>query len=152
MNMVFDSGCTPADIYESIGLEAYEYGDLDGARLMFETSVEHAEKDELAGERLLSKLNNLAIVYDQLDMARESDFTFQRAITRCNDDLGFDHKLFPKLLRNYAILLARRDDSLLAEGVEACAEAMELSSFRNQPYQLFNGVIANETHVIERVA
>jgi tetratricopeptide (TPR) repeat protein len=141
----------PTDIYAMVGLDAYQSGDYEGARAIFETGLAMA-RDEGDTETIISFLNNLAAAYDALETPAEAEEAFQEALCVAVQKLVATHPRLSGLLHNYAVLLSRHEDELLAEGMHACAEAMHLHTYRYLPYALFESKAPGLHELIEQVA
>lgn len=150
MNDLTASQYTVSDVFESVGIDSYRAGDVDDAHVMLHAALEYAEREGENGERLLTKLNNLAVVKDALGELETAERLFQRALECVNNDLGLEFDRLPMLLCNYSILLGKRNEDLLSEGMSICSELIHSICPRKYPTLL--AVKPNTTQIMEKVA
>lgn len=127
-----DGRWSVADVYEHTGLNCYLLGDLEDAKTMLKSAVEHGEKEDDDSEFMVSKYHNLAVVYFELNDLKQSDELFHQALQCFVDNPNMDPEKLALLLSNYSLLMDRRKDSVLSEAFSVCAEFVKSTWFAAQ--------------------
>ncbi|MDP8244326.1 MAG: hypothetical protein P9L94_09620 [Candidatus Hinthialibacter antarcticus] len=132
-----DGRWTVADVYEHTGLNCHMLGDLEDAKVMLTSAVEHGEQDNDDAEFLVSKYHNLAVIYFELNDFKTSDEYFHNALQCFVDNPNMDPEKLALLLNNYSLLMDRRKDSVLSEAFSICAEFVSSTWFASQENESF---------------
>lgn len=125
MTEIIGTQYTVSDVFECVGIDSYRGGDVDDAHVMLHAALEYANREGESGERLLTKLNNLAVVKESLGEVEAAENLFQRALECVQAELSFEFDRLPLLLCNYSILLGKRNEDLLSEGMSICSELIQ---------------------------
>ncbi len=113
---------TIADVYEHTGINCYNLGDLEDAKIMLLSAVEHGESEDDDAEFMVSKFHNLAVVYFELNEYKKSDLFFHKALKCFVENPSMDAEKLTLLLNNYSLLMEQRNESVLSEAFSICAE------------------------------
>ena len=114
------------DLFEEKAIAAFANGNYSLARDFLEAALAEMDLFEEDEGMFLSKLNNLAVVYSVQDRLEAAEKLYRRALGIFVNLDDHERTEFPVVLENYAFLLRKQEQHDLAQGYEACAEALRV--------------------------